>query len=86
LVYIIRDDADVLISERFRNFVERIEILISEDNASLKNYTGSESIYKWHTFDLHRSIIRRVAKAGLRIAGIDNEGNDYSQEYFCFAI
>jgi hypothetical protein len=62
LVYIVRDGRDVLISERFRNFVEESKFLSSEDKriiADLRNdqtqfTNGSRSIFT-------EAFIRRVA-------------------------
>jgi hypothetical protein len=63
LVYIVRDGRDVLISERFRNFVEDSRFLNSEDKRiidalrldSATFLTGKRSIFT-------ESFIRRVAK------------------------
>lgn len=63
LVYIVRDGRDVLISERFRNFVEESKFLTSEDKRIIaelsKDHTqftnGSRSIFT-------ETFMRRVAK------------------------
>ena len=63
LVYIVRDGRDVLISERFRNFVEESKFLSAEDKRIVENLrkdqdqftNGSRSIFT-------ETFIRRVAK------------------------
>jgi hypothetical protein len=63
LIYIVRDGRDVLISERFRNFVEESKFLSAEDKRILEDLrkdqdqftNGSRSIFT-------ETFIRRVAK------------------------
>ena len=62
LVYIVRDGRDVLISERFRNFVEESRFLSVEDKRIIEGlrrnkdqFTGNRSIFT-------ETFIRRVAK------------------------
>ncbi|HUG33722.1 MAG TPA: sulfotransferase [Anaerolineales bacterium] len=67
LVYIVRDGRDVLISERFRNFVEESKFLTAEDNRIIADLRldpasfsdGGRSIFT-------ESFIRRVAKGWVR--------------------
>jgi hypothetical protein len=67
LVYIVRDGRDVLISERFRNFVEESKFLSSEDKLIIddlrKDQTqftnGSRSIFT-------ETVIRRVAEGWVK--------------------
>ena len=63
LVYIVRDGRDVLISERFRNFVEESKFLTAEDQRILADLRADSAPFS----DGRRSIftetfIRRVAK------------------------
>jgi sulfotransferase family protein len=63
LVYIVRDGRDVLISERFRNFVEESKFLTSEDKRIIADLQSDSAPFS----DGRRSIfteafIRRVAK------------------------
>jgi len=63
LVYIVRDGRDVLISERFRNFVEESKFLTSEDRRIIADLQKDQTPFT----DGRRSIfteafIRRVAK------------------------
>ena len=76
LVYLVRDGRDVMISERFRNFVEESRFLTSEDHrilADLRNdktpfSNGSRSIFT-------EQFIHRVAKGwSSNLSEIDGEG------------
>jgi hypothetical protein len=63
LVYIVRDGRDVLISERFRNFVEESKFLAAEDKRIIAGLRSDPASFS----DGHRSIftepfIRRVTK------------------------
>jgi hypothetical protein len=63
LIYIVRDGRDVLISERFRNFVEESKFLTSEDKRIIEGLRKDQTPFT----DGRRSIftetfIRRVAK------------------------
>ena len=85
LVYIIRDGRDVLISERFRNFVEESKFLTSEDKhiiEELRNdqnqfINGARSIFT-------KSFIRRVAKGWvMNLQEIEGEGKRlFGKNYF----
>jgi hypothetical protein len=84
LVYIVRDGRDVLISERFRNFVEESKFLSREDRQMITDLrkdqsqftNGSRSIFT-------ESVIRRVAKGwAANLNEIENEGRRlYGEQY-----
>ncbi len=57
LVYIVRDGRDVLISERFRNFVEESKFLSAEDKQIIEDLQkGPNSIHERHAFHFHRNL------------------------------
>src|SRR5512147_2282775 len=67
LVYIVRDGRDVLISERFRNFVEESKFLTAEDQRIIANLRADSAPFS----DGRRSIftetfIRRVASGWVK--------------------
>ena len=63
LVYIVRDGRDVLISERFRNFVEESRFLTSEDKRIISDLqTDSASFTDGRRSIFTEPFIRRVAK------------------------
>jgi hypothetical protein len=62
LLYIVRDGRDVLISERFRNFVEESRFLSTEDNRILaKLRKDPEAFLKHQQSIFSETMIRRVA-------------------------
>jgi hypothetical protein len=76
LVYIVRDGRDVLVSERFRNFVEESKFLSAEDKRMVEDLrkdqtpftNGSRSIFT-------ETFIRRVAKGWVtNLQEIEDEG------------
>jgi hypothetical protein len=85
LVYIVRDGRDVLISERFRNFVEESKFLSAEDKRIISDLradpvsfaNGSRSIFT-------ESFIRRVAKGWVtNLQETDDEARRlYGKNYF----
>jgi len=85
LVYIVRDGRDVLISERFRNFVEESKFLSVEDKRTIEELrkdqtpftNGSRSIFT-------ETFIRRVAKGwAANLTEIAAEGKRlYGKQYF----
>src|ERR1700690_2833237 len=85
LVYIVRDGRDVLISERFRNFVEESKFLTSEDKRIIEELrndptqfiNGARSIFT-------EAFIRRVAKGWVtNLQEIEDEGKRlYDKKYF----
>ena len=85
LVYIVRDGRDVLISERFRNFVEESKFLSAEDKRIIADLQADSAPFS----DGRRSIftetfIRRVAKGWVKnLNEIEDEGCKlYDQNYF----
>lgn len=63
LVYIVRDGRDVLISERFRNFIEESKFLTSEDKLIIEDLRKDQSQFTNGTRSIFtESVIRRVAK------------------------
>jgi hypothetical protein len=84
LVYIVRDGRDVLISERFRNFVEESKFLTAEDKRITADLRRDPAAFS----DGRRSIftetyIRRVAKGWLtNLQEIDDEARRlYGKNY-----
>lgn len=85
LVYIVRDGRDVLISERFRNFVEESKFLSAEDKriiADLRTDPASFSDGRRSIFT--ESFIRRVAQGWvINLQEIEDEGRKlYGKNYF----
>ncbi|MCC6498836.1 MAG: sulfotransferase [Anaerolineales bacterium] len=85
LVYIVRDGRDVLISERFRNFVEDSKFLSAEDKRIIADLRADSPSFA----DGRRSIfteafIRRVAKGWVtNIQETDDEAKKlYGKNYF----
>jgi hypothetical protein len=85
LVYIIRDGRDVLVSERFRNFVEESKFLTAEDKRILADLRADSAPFS----DGRRSIftetfIRRVAKGWVaNLTETDDEGRRlFGENYF----
>jgi len=85
LVYIVRDGRDVLISERFRNFVEESKFLTAED----KRITAALQVDSAPFTDGRRSIftetfIRRVAKGwAANLKETEDEGRRlFGKNYF----
>ncbi len=85
LVYIIRDGRDVLISERFRNFVEESKFLTAEDKRIVTDLRADPASFT----DGHRSIftetvIRRVAKGWVTdLQETEDEGRRlFGENYF----
>jgi LPS sulfotransferase NodH len=85
LVYIVRDGRDVLISERFRNFVEESKFLTSDDKRIISDLRADPVSFT----DGRRSIfteivIRRVAKGWVTdLQEIEDEGRRlFGENYF----
>jgi hypothetical protein len=85
LVYIVRDGRDVLISERFRNFVEESKFLTSEDKRIIADLRVDQTQFT----DGRRSIftepvIRRVTKGWIKnLQETEDEGKRlYGENYF----
>src|SRR5512138_1681500 len=63
LVYIVRDGRDVLISERFRNFVEESKFLSAEDKQIVEELRRDQTQFTNGTRSIFtENVIRRVAK------------------------
>ena len=93
LVYIVRDGRDVLISERFRNFVEESKYLTAEDKRILSDLRidpasfrpGSTQAFSDGTRSIFtESFIRRVAKGWVtNLQETEDEGRRfYGKQYF----
>jgi hypothetical protein len=85
LINIVRDGRDVLISERFRNFVEESKFLTSEDKriiAALK--VDSASFENGFRSIFTETFIRRVAKGWVtNLTEMENEGHRlFGENYF----
>jgi len=85
MICIVRDGRDVLISERFRNFVEESKFLISEDKRIIEDLRKDQNQFT----DRRRSIftgtfIRRVAKDWAKdLQETEDEGRKlYGQHFF----
>jgi hypothetical protein len=85
LVYIVRDGRDVLVSERFRNFVEESKFLSSEDKHILAELRrdGSQFVNNAHSI-FTEPFIRRVARGWVtNLKEIDDEGKRlFGKNYF----
>ena len=75
LVYIVRDGRDVLISERFRNFVEDSKFLTTEDRRIMEDLRKGETPFTNGTRSIFtETFIRRVAKGwATNLSEIDEE-------------
>jgi len=63
LIYIVRDGRDVLISERFRNFVEESKFLKAEDRRLIEDLRKDQTAFTNGTRSIFtEAFIRRVAK------------------------
>jgi len=63
LIYIVRDGRDVLISERFRNFVEESKFLKAEDRRLIEDLRNDQTAFTNGTRSIFtEAFIRRVAK------------------------
>lgn len=85
LVYIVRDGRDVLISERFRNFVEESKFLSAEDKRIISDLrTDSAAFSDGRRSIFTESFIRRVAKGWVtNLQETDDEARKlYGKNYF----
>jgi len=85
LVYIVRDGRDVLISERFRNFVEESKFLVSEDKRILADLqVDPASFTEGRRSIFTGTFIRRVAKGwAANLTETEDEGRRlFSDHYF----
>ena len=85
LVYIVRDGRDVLISERFRNFVEESKFLSAEDRRIIEDLRKDQSQFTNGTRSIFTvPFIRRVAKGWVaNLTETENEGQRlFGENYF----
>ncbi|HUI89695.1 MAG TPA: sulfotransferase [Anaerolineales bacterium] len=84
LVYIVRDGRDVLISERFRNFVEESKFLTSEDKRIVEELRKSPDEFYGKRSIFTEVFIRRVAKGWVtNLQEIEEEGKrQFGKNYF----
>jgi hypothetical protein len=85
LVYIVRDGRDVLISERFRNFVEESKFLSAEDKRIIKDLRKDQSQFTDGTRSIFtETFIRRVAKGWVtNLTETEGEGRRlFGNHYF----
>jgi hypothetical protein len=85
LVYIVRDGRDVLISERFRNFVEESKFLSAEDKRIIEDLRADQTPFTNGTRSIFtETFIRRVAKGWVtNLTETEDEGRRlYGDGYF----
>ncbi|MCL4531091.1 MAG: sulfotransferase [Chloroflexi bacterium] len=85
LVYIVRDGRDVLVSERFRNFVEESKFLTAEDKCIIEELRKDQSQFTNGTRSIFtETFIRRVAKGWVtNLQEIEEEGKGlFGKNYF----
>ncbi len=86
LVYIIRDGRDVLISERFRNFVEESKFLTAEDKRIIEDLRrDQESFTNGARSIFTDAVIRRVARGWVaNLQEIEEQGRRlYGENFLC---
>jgi len=85
LIYIVRDGRDVLISERFRNFVEESKFLRAEDKRIIEELRRNPDQFTNGTRSIFtEAFIRRVAKGWVaNLQEIESEGQRlFGKNYF----
>ena len=85
LVYIVRDGRDVLISERFRNFVEESKFLSAEDNRIIEDLRKDQTPFTNGTRSIFtETFIRRVASGWVQnLQETEDEARRlFSENYF----
>jgi hypothetical protein len=85
LVYIVRDGRDVLISERFRNFVEESKFLSAEDKKIIRELRKDQTQFTNGTRSIFtEAFSRRVAAGWVKnLQETDNEGHKlFGENYF----
>ena len=85
LVYIVRDGRDVLISERFRNFVEESKFLSAEDKRIVEGLRRDQTQFTNGTRSIFtETFIRRVAAGWVKnLQETDDEGHKlFKENYF----
>ncbi|MGE5377198.1 MAG: sulfotransferase family protein [Bacteroidota bacterium] len=85
LVYIVRDGRDVLISERFRNFVEESKFLSAEDKRIIRDLRKDQTPFTNGTRSIFtEAFIRRVATGWVKnLQETEDEGGKlFGENYF----
>lgn len=85
LVYIVRDGRDVLVSERFRNFVEESKFLSAEDKRIIADLQKDQSVFTNGTRSIFtETFIRRVASGWVKnLQETEDEGRRlFGDHYF----
>ena len=85
LVYIVRDGRDVLVSERFRNFVEESKFLSAEDKRIIADLQKDQSAFTNGTRSIFtETFIRRVASGWVKnLQETEDEGRRlFGDHYF----
>ena len=85
LVYILRDGRDVLVSERFRNFVEESKFLSAEDKRIIKELRRDQTQFTNGTRSIFtESFIRRVTAGWVQnLQETDEQGHKlFGENYF----
>ena len=85
LVYIVRDGRDVLVSERFRNFVEESKFLSAEDKQIIEDLRTDQTPFTNGTRSLFtETFIRRVARGWVKnLKETEEEARRlYGENYF----
>lgn len=85
LIYIVRDGRDVLLSERFRNFVEESRFLSSEDKRIIEGLRKDQNQFTNGTRSIFtETFIRRAAKGWVtNLQETEEEGRRLFGEHFC---
>jgi hypothetical protein len=85
LIYIVRDGRDVLVSERFRNFVEESKYLSTEDKQIIEALRKNQSQFMDGTRSIFaETFIRRVAKGWItNLQEIEEEGKRLFGSNYC---
>ena len=85
LVYIVRDGRDVLISERFRNFVEESRFLSAEDKRIIEGLRRNQDQFTNGSRSIFTEIfIRRVAKGwSTNLGEVEEEGRKLFGSNYC---
>jgi hypothetical protein len=85
LIHIIRDGRDVLISERFRNFIEESKYLSSEDKRIVEELQRDQTQFTSGTRSIFtETFIRRVARGWItNLQETEDEGKRLFEDHYC---
>jgi hypothetical protein len=85
LIYIVRDGRDVLISERFRNFVEESRFLSAEDKRMIEELRKDQAQFTNGTSSIFtENVIRRVASGWIKnLQETEQEGRRLFAVNYC---